>query len=366
MQPTSYSNLENLWVDESQLRQAMAAFFEQSFNAILITDATMELPGPRILYVNPALCRMTGYSAAELIGQTPRLFQGPNTNFRVIKRLKSDLQAGNPFHGATTNYKKDGTPYHVEWNITPIKHSDGRPYCYISIQKDLTALKHLVQRFKATNEGFRHFLGELRVQRETDHQVDPWSLVHQSTLIDDLKENARLYTAGLRTPEQAEHIEQDQEFYDFMDGAHGVLPDEPGNRLSATIWKAKSPVTEKDLSKLITIAKSMRISLELSDGWNNSSQEYRNLARQLQQCASILFFTRDYQRISTILTELANAIHNQPHIDFPEILVEAFRTLVQDLNILIHVVFEECREEDAQNLDCKIIASAQRLLLFLQ
>jgi two-component system, cell cycle sensor histidine kinase and response regulator CckA len=78
--------------------------------AVMITSADLDLPGPRILFVNPAFCAMTGYAADEVIGRTPRLFQGPETNRAVLEQLREDLTAGRPFHGEVINYRKDGAP----------------------------------------------------------------------------------------------------------------------------------------------------------------------------------------------------------------------------------------------------------------
>ena len=50
----------------------------QSRESILITDAGLDLPGPRIVFVNPAFTKMTGYTAEEAIGKTPRILQGPS------------------------------------------------------------------------------------------------------------------------------------------------------------------------------------------------------------------------------------------------------------------------------------------------
>lgn len=47
---------------------------------MLVTDTQLESPGPKILFVNPAFCKMTGYTKEDLIGKTPRILQGPLTN----------------------------------------------------------------------------------------------------------------------------------------------------------------------------------------------------------------------------------------------------------------------------------------------
>ena len=108
---------------------------ELSFNSIIITDAQH-----RIVYTNPAFCNMTGYSAEELAGQNPKILQGPMTERSVIEKLRRDLKKSGYFSGSTINYRKNGRPYLVEWNITEIKGDSGEPRFYISIQKDITQL----------------------------------------------------------------------------------------------------------------------------------------------------------------------------------------------------------------------------------
>lgn len=75
----------------------LRAAVEQSFNAVVITTADLEPPGPRIVYVNPAFVRMTGYAAGELYGRNPRLLQGPRTQPEIIQRLRECLREGRSF-----------------------------------------------------------------------------------------------------------------------------------------------------------------------------------------------------------------------------------------------------------------------------
>lgn len=122
---------------EEQLRLLVAAI-DGADEALVITDADLEPPGPRIVFVNRGFERMTGYSAEEVISRSPRLLQGPATDRSVLKRMKAELQAGRAFAGATVNYRKDGTAYHVEWNIAPIRDTDGRATHFLSVQRDVT------------------------------------------------------------------------------------------------------------------------------------------------------------------------------------------------------------------------------------
>ncbi|RHX90924.1 PAS domain-containing sensor histidine kinase [Leptospira stimsonii] len=110
----------------------------QISDSILVTEALIDFPGPRIIFANPAFCKMTGYQLHELIGETPRLFQGPLTNRKLMGDLKRTLKEGNDFFGETINYKKDGSSYNVEWHISAIRDAEGNVLYYISIQRDIT------------------------------------------------------------------------------------------------------------------------------------------------------------------------------------------------------------------------------------
>lgn len=116
----------------------LLAAVEASGEAILITSADLEEPGPRIEYVNPAFAEMTGYSVREAVGRTPRILQGSKTDPAVLDRMRTALAAGEPFQGETVNYRKDGSTYVVEWLITPIRDPDGRITRWISAQRDVT------------------------------------------------------------------------------------------------------------------------------------------------------------------------------------------------------------------------------------
>lgn len=114
------------------------AAVEQSFNAVLITDANFEQNGPHIIFANHAFCCMTGYAMSELLGRSPRILQGEFTDPKVIAELRHCLKHDFHFHGSTVNYRKDGTPYYVEWNISPVRLHDGDVTHYVSVQQNIT------------------------------------------------------------------------------------------------------------------------------------------------------------------------------------------------------------------------------------
>lgn len=131
------SSHDETWLVRSGL---LRSALEQSFNSVLITDAQPGPMGPRIVYANPAFCEMTGYSATELLGQTPRILQGALTSPEVLQTLRECLQSDRFFRGSTINYRKDGRPYTVEWNISPVKDEAGVTTHYVSVQQDISAV----------------------------------------------------------------------------------------------------------------------------------------------------------------------------------------------------------------------------------
>ena len=111
--------------------------------ALVITEALLDSPGPRIEYVNEAFTRMTGYQPEEVVGQTPRMFQGPKTNRVVLKRMRQRLAQGKSFEGEAINYRKDGSRYVLAWNVAPIHDVHGNVSKWISTQHDVTEQRRL-------------------------------------------------------------------------------------------------------------------------------------------------------------------------------------------------------------------------------
>ncbi|WP_259097786.1 PAS domain-containing protein [Salinibacter ruber] len=130
---------------KKQLRMLSKAV-EQAAESVIITEARpLNEPGPRVQYVNSAHEEMTGYSEAEMIGETPRVLQGPKTDRDVLDSLREALEAGEKWQGETINYRKDGEPYRVQWNVAPVRGKDGEIEHWVSVQRDVTEQKEREQ-----------------------------------------------------------------------------------------------------------------------------------------------------------------------------------------------------------------------------
>ena len=107
-------------------------------DGVLVTSAELDYPGPRIEYANAAFTRMSGYEPEEVLGRSPRMFQGPRTDRATLNRLRAALEQGKTFLGTAVNYRKDGTEYVNEWLINPFRNAEGKIVRWISAQRDVT------------------------------------------------------------------------------------------------------------------------------------------------------------------------------------------------------------------------------------
>ena len=117
-----------------------ASLFEQALShvheSVCITDSELTAPGPRILFVNQAFERLTGYARGDVLGRDPRLLQGPMTSRDLLDTLRNSLSAGESFNGETINYRSDGTPFVMQWTIDPVAVDD-ETY-FVAFQRDVT------------------------------------------------------------------------------------------------------------------------------------------------------------------------------------------------------------------------------------
>ena len=119
---------------EDELRIAAVAFASQ--NGMMITD-----PNGVILRVNPAFTRLTGYSAAEAIGQTAALLKSGRHDSVFYQRMWDTLKSKGFWHGEIWNKRKNGQIYAEMLNITAIVTPERGITHYVSSFTDITENK---------------------------------------------------------------------------------------------------------------------------------------------------------------------------------------------------------------------------------
>jgi nitrogen fixation negative regulator NifL len=116
---------------------------EQAPIAISLTD-----PDARILYANPAFCRQTGYSLAELLNQNHRILASQQTPRSIYQELWQTLLQHMPWRGQLINRRRDGSLYLAEVDITPVINKHGELEHYLAMQRDISASYALEQRLR--------------------------------------------------------------------------------------------------------------------------------------------------------------------------------------------------------------------------
>jgi len=113
-------------------------------DAVIVTRGTpLDGDGPQIVYVNPAFTALTGYTADEVIGKSPHLLQGPDTDPATRSEIRKALVQRTPIHTEILNYSKSGQPYWVDLKILPLEDAEGNITHFAAISKDLTESKRL-------------------------------------------------------------------------------------------------------------------------------------------------------------------------------------------------------------------------------
>ena len=123
---------------------------EQAALAISITNARAD-----IVYVNPAFERVTGYSAAELMGQNQSLLSYKVTPKLVYETLWAQLKRQRAWNGLLVNRRRDGNRYLADLTITPVVDADGHTSHFLGMHRDITEVHRLerqVQNQKAMIE----------------------------------------------------------------------------------------------------------------------------------------------------------------------------------------------------------------------
>ena len=119
----------------------LARALASTANAIFIADES-----GRIVWINEAFSRLSGYSAEDVIGQTPAVLQSGKQGASFYTQLWRTILAGNVWQGELVERRKDGSLYTVDQIITPLFDEQGSITHFIAIQHDITQQKQETER----------------------------------------------------------------------------------------------------------------------------------------------------------------------------------------------------------------------------
>ena len=135
---------------EDWLRMCEAVVLNAS-DAIVLTEADpIDHPGPRIVFVNEAFSRITGYAPHEVLGKSPRILQGERTQRSELDRIREALERGEPVRAELINYRKDGSEFWTDIYIAPIRDAGGRITHWAAAKRDITERKRVEDALRRT------------------------------------------------------------------------------------------------------------------------------------------------------------------------------------------------------------------------
>ena len=123
-----------------------SAIVQNAKDVVIVTKSDpIDEPGPEIVYVNDAFTEVTGYSAEEVMGKTPRILQKDGTDREELARIREALEKKEPVRATLKNFSKSGKEYWVDLSMLPLKNHEGLVTHFASIQRDITEYKKLEQ-----------------------------------------------------------------------------------------------------------------------------------------------------------------------------------------------------------------------------
>lgn len=133
-----------------KLNQIQITALEAAANGVVITDHQGV-----IIWVNPAVTLLTGYTREELENQSTSIFKSDRHSAKFYQDLWNKISAGEVWRGEVVNKRKDGSLYHEDMTITPVTNDAGKITHYIAIKQDITALRTAIDDLRQSDERFR-------------------------------------------------------------------------------------------------------------------------------------------------------------------------------------------------------------------
>ena len=139
---------------------------------VLITEAEpIGEPGPRIVFVNEAFERRTGFTREEVIGNSPRMLQGPNTDRHELDRIRAALERWEPVRAELLNYTKSGQEFWIELDIVPVADATGWYTHWVAVERDVTGRKQIQKDLQASVKDKEALLMEVHHRVKNNLQV---------------------------------------------------------------------------------------------------------------------------------------------------------------------------------------------------
>ncbi|MFT6894438.1 MAG: PAS domain S-box-containing protein, partial [Algoriphagus sp.] len=292
-------------------------------DAVLITDAEpFDEPGPRIIYVNEAFTKMTGYSAEEIIGKTPRILEGPNSNSQELSRLSTAIRNNESYEITTINYKKNGEEFWINFTVTPVADEKGRNTHWTAIMRDVTAQK--------TKELEKELIAQISINFNSEDDIT-FASSKLCKSIGDLgkfdwvelwttnleKSQMQLLSHYVAAPEDEKFYEDSREFitYSKSEGLPGIVWSNGEQLLLDNVGECKDFI-RRDAAKKIGLKSVIGIPLFSNDevigilnvGSKHDASYLNNYTRIFKRLEGFIGSMLNQKKLENDLSHLFNAI----------------------------------------------------------
>ncbi|MCF8484902.1 MAG: PAS domain S-box protein [Rhodobacteraceae bacterium] len=109
----------------------------------------------KVVYVNDALERFTGFTAEEFSSQSLKLLQGPKTDYSELARIRKMLDAKQPARTELINYTKSGQEIMHEIDIVPVVNAKGIATHFVAILRDISPRRRAEESLRLSEARFR-------------------------------------------------------------------------------------------------------------------------------------------------------------------------------------------------------------------
>ncbi|MCP9750383.1 PAS domain-containing protein [Ferruginibacter sp. HRS2-29] len=99
-------------------------------HVIVVTDVKR-----KIVFASNNIADMTGYSPKELLGKSPKMLQGSDTDQEKLKYIRESIAAKQPFEATIVNYRKDGEAYGCHIKAFPVFDAENKLVNFIAFEK---------------------------------------------------------------------------------------------------------------------------------------------------------------------------------------------------------------------------------------
>jgi diguanylate cyclase (GGDEF)-like protein/PAS domain S-box-containing protein len=326
---------EKIAEQRSELRLALrqaelaTAVLEQAADAIEITDAQT-----RLLYVNPAFERITGYQREAVLGKTAAELFHPEQGDQFYDEIAATIAKGKVWQGTYMGRRQDGSLYPQEATIFPIHNKAGHITNHVAIKRDVSDRKRTQEKlgnslsllqatFEATADGILVTNGQGNILNFNQKFVELWQPPNAPVINWDEFQDLEFITPFLKNPQrfssriQELYGQPQVESHDILELKNGrylegrSCPQRLGDSVIGRVWSFRD-VTER----LLTEARiRYQATHDLLTGLPNRKSFNDRLAEALdrarQQGASLAVMFLDLDRFKLINDSLGHAAGDQ-------------------------------------------------------